>query len=101
MMCIKKKKVVSPFIIRNFTNLNKCWSQAIRISESLLYIICHLELNNFLKTLDQRADLCERSTKRYSADRKRRCEGLDADTIPPSNIPKWALDKNWNVQGTL
>ena len=32
-MCIKKKQAVPPFKMYYFTNLNKCWSQAIWISE--------------------------------------------------------------------
>lgn len=54
-----------------------------------------IELNDFLRILDQRADEQRKKSKHHAAERKPRQEGLDAVGDPPSNAPKWAINKIW------
>ena len=62
---------------------------------------CVAEVNDFLKVLDQRADQKRQLSKRYIAERKQRRDGVAADTSPPADAPKWAVDKEWRKKGTV
>jgi len=51
-----------------------------------------LELEEYLKTLDARADAAIQSCKHHAAPRKLRRDGTVAETIPP---PSWTVSRNW------
>lgn len=53
------------------------------------------ELNDFLATLDRRADETRQKIKHHAAERKRRQRGSDAACSPPENSPKWTVSKEW------
>ena len=54
-----------------------------------------LELEEYLKTLDARADVAIQSSKHHAAPRKLRRDGIVAETIPPASAPSWTVSRNW------
>ena len=60
----------------------------------------YTELNDFLLTLDKRADEQRGKIKHHAAERKPREQGSDANTNPPLNPPKWTVNKDWRKSYT-
>ncbi len=58
-----------------------------------------IEVKDFLKLLDDRVDQQRQSGKHYAAERKRRRDGVEAESVPPTNAPKWTIDKEWKQEG--
>ena len=68
----------------------------------LLNILCilfylYLELTSFFRELDQR--VIEES-KRRIPERKERKVGTTLSSVPPSDAPKWTINKDW-VKGKM
>ena len=58
--------------------------------------ICHiLELEEYLKMLDARADAAVQSSKHHFAQRKLRIDGAVAETTPPVSAPTWTISRDW------
>ena len=72
-------------------------------SECIMFVGCkffhYTEVKDFLKVLDQRAEAHRQSSKHYSAERKQRCDGVEANTSPFINAPKWTIDREWWNKG--
>ena len=56
-------------------------------------ILIFSELDEFVQVLDQRNKESSESSKHYAAKAKERVYGSDAQTSPPVNAPKWAVEK--------
>lgn len=59
-----------------------------------------VELIKFLEELDRRADEARKEMKKHVPERKERVLGTKLDSFPPSDAPKWTIDKNW-LKGNL
>lgn len=54
-----------------------------------------VELIKFLEELDRRADEKRKEFKKHVPERKERVVGATLDSLPPSDAPKWTIDRNW------
>ena len=66
----------------------------------LLNILCmlfylYLELTSFFRELDQRVIDFNNESKRRIPERKERKVGTILSSVPPSDAPKWTINKDW------
>ena len=53
------------------------------------------ELNSFLKTLNERAEVEKHNSNRHTTERMKRVEGSQLHSHPPNGAPPWCVDKEW------
>ena len=75
-------------------------SKSIAIGSFIGFICCcffgfFLEFVKFLEVLDKRADDARKEGTKHVPERKARLNGTALTLLPPSDAPKWTIDKNW------
>ena len=65
-----------------------------------LLLFFHIELMCFLHELDKRVADAQKELKKHVPERKDRNIGSLLATFPPSDVPKWTVDKEW-LKGML
>ena len=55
----------------------------------------NVELSDFLKVIDQRAEKKKTENAKHVTEKIKRVDGSLIHTFPPSNTPLWCIDSDW------